>query len=224
MATFSGTVTEFDKYIGPRMRNIVQTSIGKNFKLKIGKCETCGTSDNLELAHIKGKDRKTLIKIAYADFANDNLINNLNLEDFETNFKNLHFPLNETFKILCTKHHNEYDNVKSQIEIPEGLVHDELNTINSLSKDYGMVNEDVLKINFYPEDTTEFKELLLINKSAYITIYFNDGYTEKKEWKANKFTENSDLIGNLRSRPEFRKGNWQNANIEKIEVEINYRY
>ena len=30
------------------------------------------------------------------------------------------------------------------------------------------------------------------------------------------------IIRNLRSRPEFRKGNWQQNKIKKVEVEINY--
>lgn len=226
MAFFTGTMEDFEKYIGPRMRNIVQTSIGKKFKLKIGKCEECGSLENLELAHIKGKDRKTLIQLAYKEFVNDNKINNLNLNNFETNFRDLHFPLNETFKILCKTHHNEYDNVKSLIEIPEEFVDHKIESSNVLEQNESnsMNNNGILPIYFYPEDTIEFKELLLSNRSAYITIYFNDGNTDKKEWTANRFNENSDLIRNLRSRPEFRQGNWQDANIQKIEVEINYKY
>lgn len=225
MAYFTGTIKDFEKYIGPRMRNIVQTSIGKKFKLKIGKCEECNSSENLELAHIKGKDRKTLIQLAYKEFLNDNVISNLDLNRFETDFKNLHFPLNETFKIFCKKHHNEYDNIKSTIEIPDGYIDDEINKSDELEyNESNLVNSGVLPIYFYPEDTIEFKELLLINKSAYITIHFNDGTTETKEWTANRFNENSDLIRNVRSRPEFRQGNWQNANIQKIEIVINYKY
>jgi hypothetical protein len=34
-------------------------------------------------------------------------------------------------------------------------------------------------------------------------------------------TASSDVIGNLRSRPEFRNGNWQKANIVKVVVEVN---
>jgi hypothetical protein len=34
-------------------------------------------------------------------------------------------------------------------------------------------------------------------------------------------TANSNVIGNLRSRPEYRNGNWQKANIIKVVVEVN---
>jgi hypothetical protein len=33
-------------------------------------------------------------------------------------------------------------------------------------------------------------------------------------------TANSNVKGNLRSRPEYRNGNWQKANIEKVLVEV----
>lgn len=224
MGIFTGTIEDFDKYIGPRMRNIVQTSIGKKFKLQTGECEFCGTRDNLELAHIKGKDRKALIKLASKEFLNGDIIYELDLNKFETTFRNLHFPLDETFKILCKKHHNEYDRTEI-IEIPEEFIEDKINTPSDISDvEFYSSGNDKLPIIFYPKDTTEFKELLLQNKSAYITIFFNDGTSEKKEWVANRFSENSDLIRNIRTRNEFRQGNWQKRNIQKIELEINYKY
>ena len=39
MAKFNGTVKEFEKFIGPRLRNIVQTSIARKYKKEIAKCQ-----------------------------------------------------------------------------------------------------------------------------------------------------------------------------------------
>ena len=59
MAKFTGTCDDFDKFVGPRLRNVVQTSISKKYKKEIGRCEHCGKTNELQAAHITGKDRKT---------------------------------------------------------------------------------------------------------------------------------------------------------------------
>jgi len=110
MATFAGTFTELEKFIGPRLRNIVQTSIAPQYKKKIGKCESCNTEKNLEAAHLHFCERKVIMKRAYVDYAIDDKIVNMDLEVFEQKFKDLHYPLEKTFKILCKKCHKEYDN------------------------------------------------------------------------------------------------------------------
>ena len=80
---------------------------------------------------------------------------------------------------------------------------------------------DVLPIElFIPVDKDEFKKKLLKSKLATITIYYNDNTTESKEWNASKITKKSDIIGNLRSRPEFRRENWKEANINRVAVTI----
>ena len=79
-----------------------------------------------------------------------------------------------------------------------------------------------LDIELIPNDPLEFKELLLKYKSAYMSIFYNDGTKEVKEWNASNMGEKSDIIRNLRSRPDFRQGNWQKLNIKRVEVEINY--
>lgn len=78
----------------------------------------------------------------------------------------------------------------------------------------------VLPIEFRPNDVNKFKELLLLHKRAIITIFYASGTKEKKKWNAFNITEKSDIIRNLRSRVEFRQGNWQDANVNSIKVEI----
>lgn len=211
MAHFTGNFNDFEKFIGPRLRNIVQTKISRNYKKEIGKCEECGTLENLESAHVQGKDRKFHIKKSYEKYSDGKKLIDVDLVEFEQNFIESHFPLNENFKILCKSCHRKYDKVSEQIEIFESVTANE-----------EITNYDTLDIQLYPSDTDEFKELLLMHKSALIKIYYGNGTIEIKEWKANRFSENSDVIRNLRSRVEFRQGNWQKLDIYKVEVEINY--
>ena len=212
MAEYSGEFKNFEKFIGPRLRNIVQTSISRKYKRQLGKCEgeNCTNIEKLEAAHIHGKGRKELLKIAY----DKNLVEDkIDLKKFEEDFIQLHYPLNENFKILCKSCHNKYDKITEEIS----LVENEENSFNNNENDY-----KTLDIEFYPNDILEFKELLLQYKSAYINIYYTDGSTKTKEWNASRFSETSDVIRNLRSRPEFRQGNWQQEKIKKVSVEINY--
>ena len=81
--------------------------------------------------------------------------------------------------------------------------------------------DSVLPIELIPNNNEVFLETLLKTKSATITTFYKNGTKESKIWNAERMTANSNVIGNLRSRPEFRNGNWQKANIEKVVVEVN---
>jgi hypothetical protein len=83
-----------------------------------------------------------------------------------------------------------------------------------------VLEEFVLPITLSPENSVDFKMALLIYRAAEIETFYTDGRREKSIWKANKFKESSNVFGNLRSRPEFRKGRWQELGIEKIHVSI----
>lgn len=81
-------------------------------------------------------------------------------------------------------------------------------------------SNDILPIELNPPSEKEFKEKLLITKTAYITTFYKDGRIKEKVWNANRFNEDSHLLGNIRSRPDFRNGNWQKLKIEKVLVSI----
>lgn len=82
-------------------------------------------------------------------------------------------------------------------------------------------NSSTLPILLNPEDESEFRRKLLSTKRAYITTYYANGTTEKKTWNAHSFRESSHVLGNIRSRPEFRQGEWQKRGIVKVYVSIN---
>ncbi len=81
-------------------------------------------------------------------------------------------------------------------------------------------NNKTLPIKLDPEDVGVFKDLLVEKKKANIKIIYNDGRTETKSWNASRFTEKSNVFGNLRSRPDFRNGVWQDLGIEEVVVSI----
>ena len=78
----------------------------------------------------------------------------------------------------------------------------------------------ILPIELNPENEADFKRRLLLTKTAYITTFYKDGSKKEKVWNVNRLKESSNLIGNLRSRPEFRNGEWQKRKIEKVYVSI----
>lgn len=95
--------------------------------------------------------------------------------------------------------------------------HNSVKSINNEPKNY----DAILPIELIPNDNEVFLKILLKTKSATINTFYKNGTKESKIWKAERMTANSDVIRNLRSRPEFRNGNWQKANIVKVVVEVN---
>jgi len=79
---------------------------------------------------------------------------------------------------------------------------------------------DILPIELNPVSEIEFKKKLLSSKTAYITTFYKNGTNSQKVWNANRFNESSHLLGNIRSRQEFRNGNWQELKIERVLVSI----
>lgn len=75
-----------------------------------------------------------------------------------------------------------------------------------------------LPLTLEPASPDAFKAQLLASKRAKIEVTFVDGSVETWPWNANRFTESSNVVGNLRSRPEFRQGEWQKLGIEKVHV------
>jgi len=78
----------------------------------------------------------------------------------------------------------------------------------------------ILPIGINPSSESDFKRRLLLTKTAYITTFYKNGTSQQKVWNAQRFRESSGVKGNLRSRPEFRNGEWQKLGIEKVLVSI----
>jgi hypothetical protein len=81
-------------------------------------------------------------------------------------------------------------------------------------------NKGSLPIELFPASEEDFKKKLLENRVAYITTFFTDGTQNTKTWKIYRLQESSTVIGNLRSRLEFRNGEWQKRGILRVLVTL----
>ncbi|MBI4248142.1 MAG: hypothetical protein HY611_01465 [Elusimicrobia bacterium] len=79
---------------------------------------------------------------------------------------------------------------------------------------------NTLPITLDPSPASEFKKAFLKVGQALIIIDHTDGHKEEKLWtrKSNGFAEKSSVLGNLRSRREFRQGEWQKRGIVRVHV------
>ena len=78
----------------------------------------------------------------------------------------------------------------------------------------------ILPITLEPQNSLDFLAALLRTKEAWFEVSYNDGRKEVRRWNAPRMSRSSNVIGNLRSRPEFRAGNWQNKGIASLRVSI----
>lgn len=213
MASFVGTNKEFRRYIGPRLRNLVQ-QFTKNHKAEISACEHCGSNENLESAHVHGRDRNEIIDLVL-DENTHNGIATVDIGMFEERFKDEHHPLEKSILILCRGCHRKYDS-----KSPQPTQAHQATTDTQTESPASVNNEGYLPITLEPSDPDTFKQELLVSKQAEIETTYSDGRVEYKPWNAARFSVSSNVFGNLRSRPEYRSGNWQSKGIIKVHVKV----
>jgi len=80
--------------------------------------------------------------------------------------------------------------------------------------------EQTLPIMLDPADQDEFKRRLLKYRRAEMVVEYRNGDRQKRIWVADKFSMGSNILGNLRSRPEFRQGAWQRLGIARVVVSV----
>ncbi|HBK83461.1 MAG TPA: hypothetical protein DDZ41_07670 [Flavobacterium sp.] len=73
-----------------------------------------------------------------------------------------------------------------------------------------------LEVNFYPSES-EFKQLLLKTKKAWVKLSYKNGAASVHEWNAYKFSEDSNIRGNLNSG--YLRG-WREKGIVRADVAI----
>lgn len=104
---FIGTKKEFKRYVGPVFRNLVQQMTRKH-RLEIGHCQHCEEKENLEAAHVAGRNRNHIIDDLLKNYSSGDLFQ-VNLKEFEKRFKAEHEPLEKSILILCKSCHYKYD-------------------------------------------------------------------------------------------------------------------
>lgn len=71
-----------------------------------------------------------------------------------------------------------------------------------------------LSIDLTPSDINEFKKNLLAKKQAERIVYYSDGTIRRDTWNASKFSHNSNVLNNIKSK--YR--NWKTDGIIRIEI------
>lgn len=211
MAKFIGTVDEFKKYMSGYCRNTVQV-LSKKYTKDIGKCENvnCKNKKDLQAAHSKKSDRQNIIvdaiKASSLNYSeNEDL--EIDLPEFEKYFIEAHQPICDVVYILCRSCHTAYD-------------YDQLSDKNFkkvLSRD----NPDgTLLIELKPKYAPTFKKALLDEKKAYIYKFTSEGFKERTEWNANRFSKESNLWSNIRSQPDLRRQKWEEDKLTNVLISI----
>ena len=77
-----------------------------------------------------------------------------------------------------------------------------------------------LPIVLDPSPETTFRMALLRQRHAWIVEEYGDGRRSVRRWSAANMSESSKIIGNLRSRPQYRKGTWERAGLKSLIVSI----
>lgn len=205
---FTGTYREFHIFIGPYLRNVIQT-LTRGPKATAGACQHCGGDAPLDAAHVHGHDRPTLTRNIIQP-VDEHAQVTVDLAGFMEKFRNAHDPIEKSILFLCRPCHLKYDQ-SSKSGVRRGRP-------PSAGGDSNIGGS--LPITLAPAHPEEFKRALLDRKLAHMEIKYADGRVESKPWNAQRFSASSNVFGNLRSRPEFRSGAWQAKGIVALHVRV----
>ena len=98
------------------------------------------------------------------------------------------------------------------------LVQQPATDISSPSTLHSPTDGAVLPVTLVPSSETDFKDALMRTRQAWIVTTYRDGREEVSLWRANNITPSSNIVGNIRSRPQFRSGTWQENGIGSVRV------
>ena len=111
---FEGSFEDFNRFVGPKLRNVIQNFTRTERNAQKGICEYCGKQAVLQSAHREGEDRPQIIKAVLEDkFKISNDWYRVNLAKFEECFKDAHTPIKDHIFFLCNDCHNKYDKKKT---------------------------------------------------------------------------------------------------------------
>ena len=80
--------------------------------------------------------------------------------------------------------------------------------------------ENGLPIVFEPSPESTFRTALLRQRHAWIVEIYRDGRREIRRWNAARMSESSGILGNLRSRPWYRKDARELLGLKSLIVSI----
>ena len=79
-----------------------------------------------------------------------------------------------------------------------------------------------LPITLDPQNSADFLDALLRTKEAWLEVSYSDGRKEVRRWDVLLMSTSSNVICNLRSRPEFRDGTWQENGIASLRLSVEH--
>ena len=82
------------------------------------------------------------------------------------------------------------------------------------------VGAEALPIVLDPSPESTFRTALLRQRHAWIVEIYRDGRREIRRWNAARMSESSGILGNLRTRPRYRKGAWEPLGLKSLIVSI----
>lgn len=86
----------------------------------------------------------------------------------------------------------------------------------------GSRRDGTLPIEYEGGSPQRFLERFLTVGVAYIEEHYVDGQVKVRKWQVERLTANSNLTNNLRSKPEYRQGNWQGAGLAKLVMHLEH--
>ncbi len=193
MASFEGTIQEFHHYIGPRIRNQINTKTKKIRNSKNGICEHCSEKNELESAHIHGKERRTIIESVLSKYSSGELVK-VELSSVENEIIEKHEPVEQTFKFLCKSCHTKYDeqfkNKKTERKAtskPSSSKFSKLHRIKLWSKKPNSINSKIVSAYLLLEakgngkvKISDLTKLCSDSASKYYVSTFKSNYSSMK--------------------------------------------
>ena len=110
---------------------------------------------------------------------------------------------------------DSFEEVGSKIE-SDRIVNEATSILRNEPKNVRKYNK--LDINFFPSDLVQFKSLLLKKKQAWVLLHMVDGSKNLHQWNTSRFSETSDVLGNLRSG---YLRDWRDKGIISADIAIN---
>lgn len=83
-------------------------------------------------------------------------------------------------------------------------------------------SDDALPIEYEVAPPSAFLERFLETGVAFIEEHYADGRVRTRRWEARKLTPRSNLVANIRSKPEYRLGNWQAAGLARLVLRLTH--
>lgn len=162
MAIFIGTEKEFLIFVEPRIKNIVN-SIAKRERDACNKiCQHCKTVNvELQSAHIYGKERRALINKVLQKYKKEEVFQ-IDLQQFENEIKEAHYPIRDTFLFLCASCHRVYDSLTIDKVVDflksSDMAKDEINALLKCKK-----NVTLPKIDLIQNETQKSNNIIKID-------------------------------------------------------------